>query len=62
MSEESKRPDVDPAKVAAYIVSLGKESSKYHGEMTIKFHGGNIISVRTVESIDLHAFKRNEGI
>lgn len=61
MSEESKRPDVDPSKVASYIMSLGADGSKYHGEMTIKFHGGKIISVKTVESIDLHAFKRSEG-
>ena len=60
--EESKRPDVDPGKVAAYIISLGAETSKYHGEMTIKFHGGRIISVKTVESIDLHAFKRDEVV
>lgn len=60
MDKESSRPNVEPRKVAAYIASLAGEGSRFHGELTIKYHGGKIVSVKTIESLNLYNFKVDE--
>lgn len=61
MGEEGRtRPNVDPRKVCAYIMKLSDMESHFHGEMTIKWFDGNIVNLRSEESIDLNMFRMDE--